>query len=922
MARRDAAAKHHRFFLPLAMGLLVVATFAAYSTGLRAPFQFDDLDGIVENVTIRTLWPLFGDTGVFHPPPQSPVGSRPVVNVSLALNYALNDVLGIDNGGPRAPVSYRVLNITVHLTSAFLLFGVIRRTLRHGAMREKFAATADLFAIAAVFIWALHPVQSEAVLYTVQRTELMMAACYLGALYCSIRAWDASSRAAAAGWYLAAVVVGLVGMGCKEVMISMPLAVLLYDRAFRNESWRQTFHRRWWFYGLLGLTTSFVIYLRSTSPRPHTMGFHLGITWFEYLYTQCWAILRYVQLFFWPDRLILDYGPQMIHDGRGIIGVIVLTAFGMLTAAVWIKPRWWTWWSAGAAALAVGIIFTSRPELPDLLVQGLGNPVHGPLALAASITFFVIGAVETAGLVVRVRCRSRLVGALAAWGSVLGLLWVGIVSFPPDAMRARYAYLAIGSLLVLSAFVLRALAPRMPVDRWGWLGFLGACFFMILAPSSSVLPMSTEMAAERRIYLPLAAVIVLVLLGVEALRRRLDDPTDTRGRAWQVGTLALVALLYLWVSAWLAHRWVEPSGTSEARTHIMLILVEWTARLITAAGAAGVTYVMLRSRAGVRTGAFAIITMGLLVATAVRGSVYTDTEAIWRDVTVKVPENARGWDNLGGALLQKGRVVEGEAALRRALAVEPAYMPGWHKLGALVIRQGRTEEGQRLLQRAVLLEPNHAPSLRKLGAALIDLGRPREAIPYLERALAAESTGENWATYGVALAQSGQPDEALGAFDISLLLEPDQTAARINKAGTLINAGRYADAVPELRAALERDPRSAVAYANLAMAYAGLGEADQAIRAGQDAIDLAPQSAQFRVMVGGLLNRVGRFADAEHHLTLAVKLAPQSPDALFQLGVARHYLGKRDEAIAAFRQALRSNGNYRPAREALEQLGE
>ena len=93
------------------------------------------------------------------------------------------------------------------------------------------------------------------------------------------------------------------------------------------------------------------------------------------------------------------------------------------------------------------------------------------------------------------------------------------------------------------------------------------------------------------------------------------------------------------------------------------------------------------------------------------------------------------------------------------------------------------------------------------------------------------------------------------------------------------------------------------------------------MRAGQEAINLAPQSPHIRMMVAGLLNRLGRFADAEQQLTIVVQAVPNNPDALFQLGIARHYLGKRDEAIAAFRQALQANGNYRPAREALEALG-
>ena len=60
-----------------------------------------------------------------------------------------------------------------------------------------------------------------------------------------------------------------------------------------------------------------------------------------------------------------------------------------------------------------------------------------------------------------------------------------------------------------------------------------------------------------------------------------------------------------------------------------------------------------------------------------------------------------------------------------------------------------------------------------------------------------------------------------------------------------------------------------------------------------------------RLLQWQLLNGSRRFADAEQRLMLVARLAPNDPDVLFQLGIARAYLGKREEALAAFRQALR-----------------
>src|SRR5262249_15010774 len=161
--------------------------------------------------------------------------------------------------------------------------------------------------------------------------------------------------------------------------------------------------------------------------------------------------------------------------------------------------------------------------------------------------------------------------------------------FPAEATLESYAYAVIGALIVLSIFGLQALAPRLPVERWGWLGFIGAWFLMILAPSSSIVPIATEMAAERRIYLPLAAVVVLMLIGVETLRRSLDDPSGARSRSGLLCALAAVALFYLSVSGWLIHRWLELLRGEP------FFIVEWMGRLLVAAGVASAAYQVIRA---------------------------------------------------------------------------------------------------------------------------------------------------------------------------------------------------------------------------------------------------------------------------------------------------------------------------------------
>ena len=115
----------HFFARHLAIAVaLAVAVIVAYAPAFRAPFIFDDELSVQRNLSIRQLWP---PGPALHPPGGSlAVSGRPVVNYSLAFNYAINRALDVDQRadpfGPNKTVGYHVLNLLLHLACGLLLF--------------------------------------------------------------------------------------------------------------------------------------------------------------------------------------------------------------------------------------------------------------------------------------------------------------------------------------------------------------------------------------------------------------------------------------------------------------------------------------------------------------------------------------------------------------------------------------------------------------------------------------------------------------------------------------------------------------------------------------------------------------------------------------------------------------------------------
>jgi protein O-mannosyl-transferase len=313
--------------------LVVLGALAAYHNSFDGPFVFDDRPSILENETIRRL----SLPEIFRPPAGTglTVEGRPLLNASLAINYALS--------GENVR-SYHVANFAIHLGAGLLLYGFARRTLLKPALQRGRLARADTataLATAIAVLWTVHPLQTESVTYIVQRAESLVGFfCFL-TFYCFVRATDETSRRHAQLWRAGSVAACFLGMASKEVMVAVPLLVWVYDRTFVAGSFMEAWRRSRGYYAGLAASWAFLVWLlTSSAARGGTAGFGGEISSWHYLLTQCQAIMHYLRLVVWPQPLVLDYGTDVVtQPGRVWLQALLLIAAAVGTTIALVRGR-------------------------------------------------------------------------------------------------------------------------------------------------------------------------------------------------------------------------------------------------------------------------------------------------------------------------------------------------------------------------------------------------------------------------------------------------------------------------------------------------------------------------------------------------------------------------------------------------------
>jgi tetratricopeptide (TPR) repeat protein len=314
--------------------LLIAIGIAAYANSFNCPFIYRDKGAILRNPFIRHLWPL--TRAMSSPAPSLTVAGRPLAALTLALNYAISGY---------SVWSYHLFNLIIHLLATFTLYGIVHHTLLCKRLKKKHGKRATPLAWTIAAIWLVHPIQTESVTYIVQRVESLMGLFYLLTLYTALRVMESRKSA---GWSVCSVLCCALGMATNEVMVTAPLLVLLYDRAFGAGSFALAVRRRWAFY--IGLAATWIILagLMLSGTRSNIIGFSTSISVLDYTLSQFGVVVHYLRLCLWPSGLCLDYGWTVAKSlGRilppmlVILPITAIALWGLVRNSSWSYPLVW-----------------------------------------------------------------------------------------------------------------------------------------------------------------------------------------------------------------------------------------------------------------------------------------------------------------------------------------------------------------------------------------------------------------------------------------------------------------------------------------------------------------------------------------------------------------------------------------------------
>lgn len=522
----------------------------------------------------------------------------------------------------------------------------------------------------------------------------------------------------------------------------------------------------------------------------------------------------------------VDYVTQRTESMMGAL--LLLTLYASIRA----DERRGPWWAiAAVAACAAGmatketmVVAPLLVALYDLTFGADDDPrarlrARAPLYAGLAASWLVLAAVVASAT----RTTAGFDRGVGPWTYALNqteALWryATLVVWPrgqvldyglPRALTLADVAGPAAFVVALLAALVVAAARRSPF------AYPLACALLTLAPTSSVLPIVSEVAAERRMYVPLAAIAPCVAFGGWWLSARAAQLAPW-GRAVVLsgGILWLVLLgagtvtrnreyrspLTIWAST------VErrPHGRARLSYAIELISAGRQDDAIGQLREAVTDYPRARYALGTELAikgdydaAIAQLVpfvaedptrLDRIPARRLLGRLYlskNQPEASleqFKALLALSPNDADAHASLGDLYASMRRYDEAEASYRALVAARPNSAENYMRLASMLIGSQQPGKAVEVLERASQLSPDSPEPHLRLAEVLVQLGRPEQALERASRALAIAPTDMAHNLMGVALASNGRVAEALEHFRTAVRLAPNNQSAQNNLA--------------------------------------------------------------------------------------------------------------------------------------------
>jgi hypothetical protein len=205
------------------IALITILVALAYVDSINVPFHFDDAPNIVDNPIIKDF-NYFTDVGCAAGlEKDDALHSRYIGYLTFFLNY---------RAGGLHVTGYHLVNMLIHFINALLVYALVMQSFRTPVLREsRLSNKRQWVSLLAASLFAVHPVNTQAVTYIVQRLASLAALFYLVSMVCYIASRLTVGRRK---WlyYAGALVFAVLAMRTKENAFTLPLAMVLFEIMF------------------------------------------------------------------------------------------------------------------------------------------------------------------------------------------------------------------------------------------------------------------------------------------------------------------------------------------------------------------------------------------------------------------------------------------------------------------------------------------------------------------------------------------------------------------------------------------------------------------------------------------------------------------------------------------------------------------